>query len=298
MEPKQNVMSAGYESFFGLTERPFSLAPDTKYFFKSRAHGRALESLIFGLRRRDKFLLLNGDLGLGKTTICRTLVEQLRRRTPVAYAASPLMSPADLLRLLLHDFGLTSDENLTIDATSSSLELFDVLVRSLAALKPTKDGAVLIVDEAHNTPTLVTAELARLAAITIGGENALQIVLAAQPSENEARPAGLRSIDNEITTRARLLPFGREDCAAYVAHRLTIAGGATVTFSSRALDLLFGLSGGVPRLVNLLCDRALQESAAHERRKIEPAAIEAAASALELLRARRKRFRWFHKRVS
>jgi general secretion pathway protein A len=288
-----------YESFFGLSERPFSLTPDTKYFFKSRAHGRALESLIFGLRRRDKFLLLSGDLGFGKTTICRTLVEQLRRRSPVAYVPNALLSPADLLRRLLYDFGLASDHNVVVDATSSSQELYDMFVHVLKDVQPAKESAVLILDEAHTTPPAIVDELTRLASITVDGcYAALQTVLAAQPIENEDDPAGIRRLDSEITTRARLLPFGREDCAAYVTHRLTVAGGAGVTFTPRAIDVLFGLSGGVPRLINLLCERALQESAAHERRKIEPAAIEAAATALELLRARRRRFRWFHRRIS
>jgi general secretion pathway protein A len=293
------MTGGSYESFFGLTERPFSLTPDPKYFFKSRSHGRALESLIFGLRRRDTFLLLSGDLGLGKTTICRTIIEQLRRRTPVACAANALTSPTDLLRLVLRDVGAAPDGMLTVDPTSSRDALYAALVEVLSVMKGPRDGgAVLIVDEAHNAPPVVIEELTRLAAISINGENALQIVLSAQPSDGDAGPAAIRSIDAAIATRARLLPFGREDCAAYVTHRLTIAGGGSVTFSPRAIDLLFGLSGGVPRLVNLLCERALQESAAHERRKIDPAAIEAAASALELLRARRKRFRWFHKRVS
>jgi general secretion pathway protein A len=289
---------SSYESFFGLHERPFSLTPDTKYFFKSRSHGRALESLTFGLRRRDRFLLLSGDLGVGKTTICRTLVEQLRRRTPVAYAANALLSPVDLLRRLLHDFSFTSGEPVAVAATSSRQELYDTLVQWLRTSTAREDGAVLIVDEAHNAPPAILEELTRLAALAIDDEKPLHIVLSAQPADNAEAATGIRSIDRDIATRARLLPFGREDCAAYVMHRLAIAGGANVTFSPRAIDLLFGLSGGVPRLVNLLCERALQESAAHERRKIEPAAIEAAATALELLGARRKRFRWFNKRVS
>lgn len=287
-----------YESFFGLTERPFSLAPDTKYFFKSRSHGRALESLIFGLRRRDRFLLLSGDLGLGKTTICHTLIEQLRRRMAVAYASNALLSPIDLLRRLVLHFHVGSEIEATFNTTSSADELNDMLVQALSNPQLRKEGAVVIVDEAHNAPPVILEELARLAALIIEGERALQVVLAAQPLENDAANAGLREIDGDIATRARLLPFGREDCVAYVTHRLGVAGGANVTFTPRAIDVLFGLSGGVPRLINLLCERALQESAAHERRTIEPAAIEAAASALELLRARRKRFRWFHKRVS
>jgi general secretion pathway protein A len=108
----------------------------------------------------------------------------------------------------------------------------------------------------------------------------------------------MQALDQQISTRARLLPFGREDCAAYISHRLKLAGGADVGFTSRAIDVLFALSGGVPRLVNLLCERALCEAAAGRARRIEPAYIEAAASALELLRARPKRFRWFHRHVS
>ena len=290
------MSAAGYESFFGLVERPFSLTPDPKYCFKSRAHGRALESLTFGLRRRDRFLLLTGDLGFGKTTICRTLVEQLRRRVPVAYAANPLLSPEHLLRLILEDFGAVPDR--TLHATNTSDELYKTLADFLTALERVKEGAVLIVDEAHTTPPLVMEELTRLSTLSVNGEKAMQIVFAAQPPDGETNPAWMHRIDRDISTRARLLPFGREDCAEYVAHRLKIAGGARIAFTSRAIDVLFNFSGGVPRLVNLLCERALQEAAAAKSHKIEPAFVEAAASALELLRARPKRFRWFNKRVS
>jgi general secretion pathway protein A len=293
------MSSTSYESFFGLTERPFSLTPDTKYFFKGRSHGRALESLVFGLRRRDRVLLLSGDLGLGKTTICHTLIEQLRRRMAVAYASNALLSPVDLLRRVVLHLHVGSEIEATVDTTSSADELNDMLVQALSNPQLRKEGAVVIVDEAHNAPPVILEELVRLAALTVEGERALQVVLAGQPFENDSSAAaGIRQIDSDIATRARLLPFGREDCAAYVTHRLDVAGGANVTFTPRAIDVLFGLSGGVPRLINLLCERALQESAAHEQRTIEPAAIESAASALELLRARRKRFRWFHKRVS
>ena len=124
-----------------------------------------------------------------------------------------------------------------------------------------------------------------------------QVVLAANPVDGAPLP--IEAVDAQITTRARLLPLGREDCAAYMSHidwRLQDAPPSAVT--PRAIDVLFGLSGGVPRLMNLLCERALQEAASSGARKIEPVAIEAAASALELLRARPRRFRWFHKRVS
>lgn len=293
-------MTAGsYETFFGLVERPFSLTPDPKFFFKSRAHGRALESLIFGLRRRDPFLLVTGDLGMGKTVICRTLVEQLKRRVPVSYTANPLMSPADLLRLLLHDFGAVSPEDVRgMMSEASPHELFDHFVKFLSGMNRPREGNVLVIDEAHTIPGLLVEQLNRLTALEVDGEKAVQVVLAAQPADGEPSALGVSELDRQTATRARLLPLGREECAAYVTHRLTIAGGSAITFSARAIDVLFGLSGGVPRLVNLLCERALQETALVESRKVEPSAVEAAASALELRRARPKRFRWFKKRVS
>ena len=293
------MTAAGYETFFGLVERPFSLTSDPRFFFKSRAHGRALESLIFGLRRRDPFLLLTGDLGVGKTITCRTLVEQLKRRAPVAYAGSPLMSASDLLRLLLHDFGAVApDDPRGVMAETSPHELDELFVTFLRGLNRPRDGAVLVIDEAHDMPGVLVDQLNRLVAIEVDGGKPMQVVLAAHPIGGDPASVGVEELDRQTATRVRILPFGRDECAAYVTHRLSIAGGSAVTFSSRALDLLFGLSGGVPRLINLLCERALQESAALESRRIEPASVEAAASALELRRARPKRFRWFHKRVS
>ena len=290
---------AGDESIHGLVERPFSLTPDPKWFFRSRSHGRALEALLMGLRRRDRFLLLTGDLGVGKTTICRTLIAELRRRTPLAYCANPLLSSTDLLRLLLHDFGGAAPETVTgVQADGSRQQLFDALVDRLRGLTRSIEGPVLIVDEAHTTPSVVMDELMQLSAITVDGERVMQIVLSAQPSDSDAGANGIDRIDLDIATRARILPFGREDCADYVTHRLTLAGAAGISFTPRAIDLLFGLSGGVPRLVNLLCERALQISAADGSRRIEPSTIEHAASALALLRARPTRFRWVHKRVS
>jgi general secretion pathway protein A len=267
------MTAAGYETFFGLTDRPFSLAPDPKYFFRGRGHGRALESLIFALRRRDPFLLLTGDLGVGKTTVSRMLLEQLRRRAPVAYFSNPLLSVADFERVLLDRSGA-------------------------AALDELRDGAIVIIDEAHLAPVAIVDMLRRLSNAAIARGNVMPVVLAAQPSENNVTTVALRRLDHQIATRTRLLPFGREDCAAYVAHRLRAAGGSDLAFTARANDVVLRLSGGVPRLINLLCEHALHEAAAAGSHTIEAAFVESAAAALELRRARPRRFRWFDKRVS
>ena len=131
------------------------------------------------------------------------------------------------------------------------------------------------------------------------GDRLLQVVLVGQPPSGEHGAVGVAVLDEQVSTKARLVPLARDECADYVSHRLNIAGGgAAVSFTPRAIDTVYGLSGGVPRLVNLVCERALQEAAASDSHKIEPASVEAAASALQLLRARPRRFRWFTRRVS
>lgn len=270
-------MSAGYETFFGLDERPFSLTSDAKYFFKSRSHGRALESLTFGIRAKERFLLVTGDLGVGKTVICRTLIEQLRRRLAVAYVANPLITPDAFERLLVEEFDLS-----TVDA----LDAF-------------RGEAVIIVDEAHTVPHQLLHHLLTFSRRHVESEYLFRFVFVGQSMSGDPARLGVGEIDDRVSTKVRLLPLGRQECAAYIEHRLTTAGPThSVQFSARTHDYVFALSGGVPRLVNLLCERALQEAAAVGTHKIEPTTIDAAAAALQLLRARPRRFRWFGKRVS
>jgi general secretion pathway protein A len=295
-------MTPGYESFFGLVERPFSLTPDPRYFFKSRTHGRAIETLIFGLRRRERYLLVTGDLGLGKTILCRTLVDQLRRRVPVSLVANPLLTAGGLFRLLLDDFAgsCTDEAQRAAVGDATPYKLHDVLVQCLAdSFKSSGEGAVVVIDEAHTLPMILVEHLQSLSALEHNREKLLQLVLVGQQAPGEPGALGLRGLDERVSTKARLLPLGRDECAAYVMHRLVVAGsGAETTFSPRAIDMLYGLSGGVPRLINLLCERALQEAAIQESHKVEPAMINAASSSLELLRTRPRRFRWFTRRVS
>lgn len=284
----------GYEAHYGLVERPFSLTPDPKYYFRSRSHRRAFEALTSAIARRDSLMLVTGDLGMGKTTLCRTLVEGLQRRTRTAMVASAFVSPDDLLRRLLEDLGAVSTDEARRGrlGSASQAELRRQLDEFLLRLQSRKDGAVLVVDEAHGLPPLTVDLLVSLAGLEISGENVLQIVLASQPPPGGA-PALARALDDRLSVRTRLLPLERDECERYLAHRLTIAGGAAVAFSSRAVDAIYSLSGGVPRLVNLLAERALQEGAADGAARIEAHMVESAASALELLRLRPRRFRWF-----
>lgn len=284
----------GYEAFFGFVERPFSLTPDPKYYFRSRSHGRAFEALAAAIGRRESLLAVTGDLGVGKTTLCRTLADLVSRKTRAALVGNALLSPADLLRRLLVDLGAVSSDEARRGrlAETGRLELQQMLDDFLLRLISDRDGAVVIVDEAHSLPPATVDQLVALSTLESNRAKVLQILLAGQSPAGGAA-AMARPLDERLTTRARLLPLERDECERYVQHRLTIAGGAGVTFSPRAVDAIYGLSGGVPRLVNLICERALQEAAALKARRVEPAMIESAASALELLRLRPRRFRWF-----
>ena len=289
MDPSQQT----YEAFFGFVERPFSLTPDPKYYFRSRSHGRAFDALSAGISRRESLLLITGDLGVGKTTLCRTFVALLERKTRAALVGNALLSPEDLLRLLLQDLGAIAKDDVRgrlVGATRTELQ--QMLDQFLLRLRSSQDGAVLIIDEAHSLPSATVEQIVQLAALESNREQVLQILLAGQPAV-AGGPALPRALDERLATRVRLLPLERDECERYVHHRLTIAGVTGVTFSQRASDVIHGLSGGVPRLVNLLAERALQEGAVLGARRIEPGMIESAASALQLLRLRPKRFRWF-----
>lgn len=286
-------MSVSYESAFGLAERPFSLTPDPRFFYKSRSHGRALETLTFALRRRERIIVVTGDLGVGKTVLCRTLLAQVQRRSRACYVASPLMETVGLWRLLLKELNPSAAETWLGDVSAGRLH---ALLGD--ALESTAHGAVVVIDEAHLMPRALADDILALASMALSDDKALQVVLVGQAPAGEVHRLGFRDIDGIALTRVRLLPLGREESAEYVMHRLACAGADGVRFSARALDFVFVLSGGVPRLINLLCERALQETAALGVHVVEPAAIDHAAASLELPRVRPRRFRWYTRRAS
>jgi general secretion pathway protein A len=197
---------------------------------------------------------------------------------------------------LLEDFGVASGASLLEDADSTANEFRDRLVAFLN--QPSRTGAVVLVDEAHSLPVSVVEQLLLLGALE-PGDHRLQVVLIGQPAAGERGAVGFRALTEHASTKARLLPLGHDECEAYLVHRIGVAGGVRKElFSAAAIELIFSLSNGVPRLINLIAERALQEAGAERCRKIGPPAIDAAVSSLELLRGAHRRFRWFNRRVS
>jgi len=289
MDSKQD-----YAAFFCFPHRPFSLTPDPKFYFRSRSHSRVFDTLSASIARRESIMLVLGDLGVGKTTLCRTLLDLQERKSRAALVGNALLSPEDLLRLMLQDLGAVSKDEVQQGrlATATRVELVEMFDQFLGRLRAASDGAVLIVDEAHSLPPATKDQVMEIATLESNRDRVLQFLLAAQPALGGA-PTLPALADDRLAVRARLLPLERDECERYITHRLAIAGGAAVTFSPQSLEVIYTLSGGVARLVNLVCERGLQEAAIAQVHRVEASMIESAASALDLLRLRPKRFRWY-----
>jgi type II secretory pathway predicted ATPase ExeA len=290
-----------YEEYYGFTEKPFSLTPDPKYLFKSASHANAFELLQYAIRRREGFAVITGDIGTGKTTLCRALLEQIDRNTFTALVLNPFLSEEDLLKLILQDFGVVSREDVKRGrlAGVTKQELIETLYDFLLGLLPLQASAVLIIDEAQNLPMPVLEQIRILSNLETDKEKLLQIVLVGQLNlQPLLRSPQMRQLDQRVSIRYELQPLNREEVAAYVAHRLSIAGGAAaVTFSPKALAAVHRVSGGIPRLVNLVCDRALLAGFSARARRILPDMVHSAAESLDLVKPR-PRLRWLRRRAA
>jgi general secretion pathway protein A len=275
-----------YETYYGFAEPPFSLTPDPKYLYRSPSHASAFELLQYAIRRREGFAVVTGDIGTGKTTLCRALLEEIDRTTFTALVLNPFLSEEDLLKRILQDFGVVSRENIKAGQLTgvTKQDLIETLYDFLLGLVPLKANAVLIIDEAQNLPLSVLEQIRILSNLETDKEKLLQIILVGQLNLGTLlRSPELRQLDQRVSIRYQLEPLDRETVGAYVAHRLTIAGGsAAVTFAPRALDLLYRLSGGIPRLINLICDRALLAGFSVRENRITPDMVAHAAESLDV----------------
>jgi type II secretory pathway predicted ATPase ExeA len=291
-----------YEEYYGFTEKPFSLTPDPKYLYKSESHANAFELLQYAVRRREGFVVITGDIGTGKTTLCRALLEQIDRNTFSALVLNPFLSEEDLLKLILQDFGVVSREDVKRGrlANVSKQELIETIYDFLLSLLPLRASAVLIIDEAQNLPMPVLEQIRILSNLETDKDKLLQIVLVGQLNLNPLLKAPqMRQLDQRVSIRYQLRPLSRDEAAAYVSHRLTVAGGsAAVTFQPKALDMVHGRTQGIPRLINLVCDRSLLAAYSGRTNRVTADIVYQAAESLELVDERPSRFNWFRRRAS
>jgi general secretion pathway protein A len=290
-----------HEEYYGFVEKPFSLTPDPKYLYKSESHANAFDLLQYAIRRREGFVVVTGDIGTGKTTLCRAVLEQLDRKTFTALVLNPFISEEDLLRIILQDFGVVSRDEIKRGRLVgvSKQELLDTLNEFLLSLLPLGACALLIIDEAQNLPHHVLEQIRILSNLETDKEKLLQIVLVGQLNLRDLlRSPELRQLDQRVSIRYELKPLTPEETALYVAHRLTIAGGgAVVSFAPKALELVHKYTTGIPRLINLVCDRALLGGYSARTNRITPDMVRAAATGLELAAPRASILGWLRRRV-
>ncbi|HEX5216463.1 MAG TPA: AAA family ATPase [Vicinamibacterales bacterium] len=273
-----------YEAFYGLKEQPFAITTDPRFFYLSTSHQRAFTELQSGLRRREGLLLLTGETGTGKTTLCRAVVESLGDRTFAAMVLNPYMAGAEIFRVILRDFGLVSHEELRRGtlATADTPRLLDMLEGFLASLLPLSAHAVVIVDEAQSLSAQVLDQIRMLTALEHNGQRLAQIVLCGQPALlNTLKAEPIFALNERITRRVALAPLSPDEVEAYIQHRLEVAGGTdAVRFPPESTKLIAELSRGVPRRINVLCDRALQEGRVDGAMSIGTDLVKRAAKAL------------------
>jgi general secretion pathway protein A len=275
-----------YEQYYGFVQPPFTLTPDPRFLYRSESHEEAITLLRQAIRRKEGFIVLTGDIGTGKTTTCRALLEQLDASVFTSLILNPFLSVEELLREVLLDFGVVSREGVRSGriSTASKHELISTLHDFLLSLMPIHGSAVLIIDEAQHLSTQVLEQIRIISNLETNESKLLQIVLVGQLNLLDVLAAAeMRQLDQRISIRAALKPLNRAEVEAYIAHRLWVARGSTaVSFEPAALDRVHAYTGGVPRIINLLCDRSLMQSAQMRVNRVTPAIIDEAARSIGL----------------
>ena len=265
-----------YERFYNLRERPFALSPDPEYLYLSRVHREALDAIRYGIESRAGFIVVTGEVGAGKTTLLQTLLRQLDDRTVVARIVNTTLEPRELLEAILLDFGLTTAER-------SKPALLRELGQFLVQQRAHGRRPLLVVDEGQNLSAEALEEVRLLSNLETEKSKLLQILIAGQPNLRDtlAEP-GLEQFRQRVAVSYHLTALDAPDTAAYIKHRLEHAAlGEPLRFPADAADLVHKYSGGVPRIINVICDATLVFGYAEERRTIDQWLVQEVVSELE-----------------
>ena len=252
-----------YNNFYGFKERPFQLVPNPAYLYLSRSHEEAMAHLVYAITQGDGFVEITGEVGTGKTTLCRAVLENLDQNTEAAYIFNPKLDSLQLLKAINDEFGIPSSGN-------SVKELIDTLNAFLMKKKEQGRKVVLIIDEAQNLNKDVLEQLRLLSNLETTTSKLIQIILVGQPELGEMLDSHeLRQLGQRITLSCTLTPLTFEETNDYISHRLQVASQkSSLRFSRAALRAIYKYSGGIPRLINIACDRALLTAYGMNRKKI------------------------------
>jgi general secretion pathway protein A len=263
-----------YTSFFGLSEKPFAITPDPRYLYLSERHAEALAHLLYGINESGGFIQLTGEVGTGKTTVVRTLLSRVPHHADVAVILNPRVSPVEFLLTICEELGLP------IEAADrdSVKQMVDALNKRLLSAHAEGRRIIVIVDEAQNLSAETLEQVRLLTNLETPTQKLLQIILIGQPELRVLLDRNdLRQLAQRITGRYHLKPLSREETQGYVRHRLRVAGAAGEIFTRGALREVHRLSNGIPRVINVSCDRALLGAYTQETRQVTAALVRRAA---------------------
>jgi general secretion pathway protein A len=262
-----------YHDFFGIAENPFSITPDPRYLYMSKGHQEALAHLLYGVREGGGFVLLTGEVGTGKTSVCRCLLEQLPEAADVALILNPRLDEIELLASICDELGVAYPAD-----TRSLKVLVDLLNRHLLEVHAKGRHAVVIIDEAQNLSAGVLEQVRLLTNLETAKRKLLQIILIGQPELGSLLERDeMRQLVQRITARYHLQPLSRRETRAYIAHRLEVGGLAPDVFAPAAIGAIHRRARGVPRLINNLCDRCLLGAYVQNRKSVGPRMVRQAA---------------------
>ncbi len=262
-----------YTRFFGLNEKPFSITPDPRYLYMSRRHADALAHLLYGISESGGFIQLTGEVGTGKTTLVRGMLERLPEQASVAVVLNPQLTTIEFLQTICEELGIELPKEVTTKA------LIDKLNWHLLEAHAKGRRTVVIVDEAQNLSTDVLEQVRMLTNLETAKQKLLQIILIGQPELRELLDRNdMRQLAQRITGRYHLEPLSRSETSGYIKHRLKVAGGLNEIFTAKANNEIYRLSGGVPRLVNVIADRALLAAYTRETRTVSPSLVRRAGA--------------------
>lgn len=275
-----------YTRYFGLTEKPFAIAPNPRYLFMSELHREAMAHLLYGISSEGCIILLTGDVGTGKTTVCRCLIDQLPATTDIAMILNPKLTITDLFKTICEEL------KIPIPAATPSIKTYiDQLNTYLLEAHSKGRNTALIIDEAQNLDVEILEQLRLLTNLETNTNKLLQIVLIGQPELQDILcDPSLSQINQRITTRYHLEPLQTVDVTTYIHHRLAIAGGNSrnILFSKQAIQYVAKVSKGIPRIINILCDHALLGAYANNKDHVSLKVMKRAASELAAITSRKR----------
>jgi len=240
-----------YEKFYGLSAFPFSITSNPQFFFESNSHKEALSCLLYGISSKVGLMLITGEVGTGKTTLCKTLLTKLPPQVKTSLVLNPYFSEVQLLQAVVEDFGLKLEKK-------TRLDIIKTLNGFLVDINSQGGNAVLIIDEAHNLTSRQLEQIRLLSNLETSQEKLLQIILVGQPELKEKLSQfNLRQIQQRICVKYNICPLHEEEIKNYVEFRLKIAGQIDIEIVPEGYKLIYEFSRGIPRLINALCDRAM-----------------------------------------